>query len=125
MNQNDEDEIEPTYTWHALQILRDQYPSKLYAFRLVDEKRRSPYSSNKLTFVDGDSYEVKDAETNEDISCAKGLGVATFEWCLKHRKPGWKVLKVEFEVRDIAAIPKKTNGKFRLHRCKIISTVDC
>lgn len=122
---NDDEKVEPTPTWHALQILRDQFPSTLVAYRLVTKEYRSPYSPSKLTFKVGETYEVKDANTDEDEGCGKGLGAATFSWCMKHRKTGWRVLKLEFKVADIAAIPKKTNGKFRLHRCTITSEVDC
>jgi len=35
-----------------------------------------------------------------------------------------KILICEFTQKDIAAIPYGTDGKFRVHRCKVIKEVD-
>lgn len=40
-----------------------------------------------------------------------------------HRE-GYRVLLVEFSARDIAVIPTATDGKFRVHKCKVIREVD-
>ncbi len=72
-----------------------------------------------ITYKIGEAYEVKDANTDEKVSCAKGINLATFDWCLRELEPGYRVLVAEFEAKDIAAIPTATDGKFRVYRCKI------
>jgi hypothetical protein len=46
------------------------------------------------------------------------------DWCLKNHIDGYRVLIVEFTAADIAAIPIATDGKFRLHRCKVVGEKD-
>ena len=36
-------------------------------------------------------------------------------------REGFRILIVEFTAKDIAAIPTGTDGKFRLHRCKVVA----
>jgi hypothetical protein len=66
------------------------------------------------------SYHVEDANMSPAVLCGAGLNVATLDWCLRNWAPGYKVLIIEFEAADIAAIPHASDGKFRLHRCTVI-----
>ena len=67
--------------------------------------------------------EVKDADTDERDTCSRGINVATLQWCLKYSAAAWPFLLVEFKACDIAAIPHASDGKFRLHRCKVLRQV--
>ena len=104
-----------------LLMLLDQ-PGKIRAYKLVDEKYRSPIQPRgKLTYKIGDDISVDDANTDPMDHCAAGVNVATLDWCLKNWSAGNRVLVVEFEAKDIACIPTASDGKFRLHRCTVVA----
>jgi hypothetical protein len=104
-----------------LLMLLDQ-PGKIRAYKLVDADYCSPIqSSGKLKYEIGKIIAVKNANTDPTEHCAAGINVATLDWCLKEWRPGYRVLIVEFEAKDIACIPTATDGKFRLHRCEVIA----
>jgi hypothetical protein len=105
-----------------LLMLLDQ-PGPIRAYKLVNADGIGPFNGG-LTYRVGDSCEVKDADTNPSNHCAAGINVATLDWCLREWQPGYRVLIVEFTAQDIAAIPTATDGKFRLHRCKVITEKD-
>jgi hypothetical protein len=101
-----------------LRILLDQ-PGKIRAYKLVKSDGEAPFNGGIHYDLDK-SYQVEDANTDETVQCAAGINVATLDWCRKNWQVGWRILVVEFEAKDIAAIPISTDGKFRLHRCKIV-----
>jgi hypothetical protein len=43
---------------------------------------------------------------------------------MKAWEKGYHILIVEFTAKDIAAIPIATDGKFRVHRCKVVGEKD-
>jgi len=109
--------------WYTpLLMLKDQ-PGKIRAYKLVKANREGPMNGG-LIYRKEKSYEVKEAETDETQDCAKGISLATLDWCLKEWKPTYKVLIAEFTAKDIAAIPHGTEGKFRVFRCKIVGEKD-
>lgn len=55
-----------------------------------------------------------------DKHCAHGINIATLPWCLRNWKRGYRILVVEFTRENIASIPAHTDGKFRVHKCKVI-----
>ena len=107
-----------------LLMLHDQV-GKIRAYKLVDGDGRSPIRcSGKLKYEKGKTIEVKKADCNEGRRCAAGINVATLDWCMKGWRPGWRILVVEFTAKDIAVIPTATDGKFRLHRGKVVGEKD-
>ena len=101
-------------------MLLDQ-PGKIRAYKLVTSDLRSPiHGFNAITYTIGETIEVSDANTSQNIHCAAGINVATLPWVLRNWCVGWRVLIVEFEAKDIAAIPTATDGKFRLFRCTVV-----
>jgi hypothetical protein len=101
-----------------LTMLLDQ-PGKIRAYKLVNEDGTGPTYSG-INYEIGAEIEEKDACTDETQDCAAGINVATLDWCLRGWQPGYRILIVEFEAKDIACIPLGTDGKFRLFRCKVI-----
>ena len=101
-----------------LTMLLDQ-PGKIRAYKLVNENGTGPTFSG-INYEIGAEIEEADACTDEARDCANGINVATLDWCLRGWRPGYRILIVEFEARDIACIPLGTDGKFRLFRCKVI-----
>lgn len=94
---------------------------KIRAYKLVDADGRSPIqSTGKLTYVKGETVECKKANTDPAAACAAGINVATLDWCLREWLTGRRILVVEFTAKDIAAIPHGSDGKFRVHRCKVV-----
>ena len=67
---------------------------------------------------------MDNANTNDNEQCAKGINLATLDWCMKNWQKGYRILIAEFTAKDIASIPIATDGKFRVHRCKIVGEKD-
>ena len=105
-----------------LLMLLDQ-PGMIRAYKLVTAQGVGPFNGG-LTYQVGDSYEVTAADTDVREQCAAGIHVATLDWCLREWRDGYRVLIVEFCAADIAAIPTATDGKFRLHRCRVVGEKD-
>jgi hypothetical protein len=105
-------------------MLIDQ-PGKIRAYKLVTDDYMSPIQyCNQLRYQVGIKLEVLDADTNTTEQCSRGVNVATMDWCLKEWKPGYRIMVVEFEAADIAAIPTANDGKFRLFRCEVVGEKD-
>lgn len=101
-----------------LMMLLDQV-GKIRAYKLVNANGEG-HIYGGIKYEIGKTVEVVDANTNPDVDCGVGIHVATLAWCLRDWRPGYKILIVEFGPDDIAAIPASGDGKFRLHRCKVI-----
>ena len=80
----------------------------------------SPYKNFKYEI--GKTYSTKDCNDDERVLCGKGLNVATLEWCLRDNTCDLTktYIIVEFDVKDIVAIPYNSDGKFRVWKIKII-----
>ena len=104
-----------------LQMLLDQ-PGKIRAYKLVKENGEGPFNGG-IIYEIGKTYTVKNADTTER-QCAAGINVATLVWCMKEWVSGYRILLAEFTAKDIASIPLGTDGKFRLHKCKIVGEKD-
>ena len=107
-------------------ILRLQPPdSKLLAWKFVRKNGESPIQSgNKITYVVGKTYSVKDGDSDERKDCGAGLNVATLPWCINHSDNSDDLLiEVEFYAKDILAVPFATDGKFRVSRLKVIRSI--
>jgi len=108
-----------------LLMLLDQ-PGPIRAYKLVTADGVGPFNRG-ITYTVGESYEVPGADTDPSRMCppdCPGIYVATLDWCLKEWQPGFRILLVEFTAADIAAIPTATDGKFRLHRCRVVGEKD-
>ena len=105
-----------------LLMLQDQ-PGPIRAYKLVNELSEG-HVNGGLKYVIGESVEVADANTDVNERCAAGINVATLDWCMREWCKGYRILVVEFTAADIAAIPTATDGKFRLHRCKVVGEKD-
>jgi len=105
-----------------LLMLLDQ-PGKIRAYKMVDENNVGPFNGG-ITYLVGKKYSVDNANTDGGEQCGAGINLATLDWCLREWKVGYKVLIAEFTAKDIACVPTATNGKFRVHRCKIVGEKD-
>ena len=105
-----------------LLLLKDQVGS-IRAYKLVKADGLAPFNGG-ITYEYGQSYEVKDASTDENEQCAKGINLATLPWCMKEWQQGYRILIAEFTAKDIACIPLCNDGKFRVYRCKIVGEKD-
>jgi len=101
-----------------LSILEDQI-GKIRAYKLVDTKNEGPFRGGIIYEV-GKTYTEKEANTDDTVQCAKGINLATLDWCIKRWENGYKILIAEFTKKDIAAIPIASDGKFRVRKCKIV-----
>jgi hypothetical protein len=104
-----------------LLMLLDQ-PGKIRAYKLVNKHCEGPFNGG-IVYKIGSTYEVEDADCDASRECGPGINLATLPWCLRNWRPGCRVLLAEFVAADIAAIPV-AEGKFRVHRCKIVGEVE-
>jgi len=105
-----------------LLMLHDQ-PGPIRAYKLVNAASVGPFNGG-ITYEVGGCYEVPNACTDVSEQCAAGISLATLDWCLREWCKDYRVLVAEFYATDIAAIPTATDGKFRVHRCRIVAEKD-
>ena len=107
---------------NPLNILRYQ-TGTLRAFKYLNKDMRSPYQGFKYEI--GKEYKTDDYNENESEDCGKGISVATLEWCLKDTNKNLDIIyvEVEFDAKDIVAIPYFTDGKFRVKKMKIVRKI--
>jgi uncharacterized protein YjbI with pentapeptide repeats len=105
-----------------LLMLLDQ-PGPIVAYKLVMANGEGPYNGG-INYLNKDMFSVTNANTDVAIHCAAGINLATLDWCMRKWKLGYRILKMEFTAKDIAAIPTANDGKFRVHRCKRVGEVD-
>ncbi len=110
------------YLTTPLYMLLDQ-EGLIRAYKIVNGKNEGIYNGG-LIYEIGKTLEVKDVDIDENNSCGKGINLATLDWCIKEYKEGYKILIAEFKKEDIACIPIGSDGKFRVHRCKIVGEKD-
>ena len=99
-----------------LMILLDQ-PGEICAYKLVNANDEGPFNGG-IKYLTGETVSVK-ANTNDTEQCASGINLATLDWCMKEWRESRKILKCYFTAADIACIPIATDGKFRVHRCRV------
>ncbi len=105
-----------------LRILLDQ-PGPIRAYKLVNKNLEGIYQGG-LKYEIGASLEVRDANTDPQEQCGAGINLATLPWCIREWCKDRKILLCEFTAQDIACIPYGTDGKFRVHRCKVVGEKD-
>jgi hypothetical protein len=110
------------YRTTNLYMLADQV-GKIRAYKLVKPNGEGPYNGG-IVYEVGKSYEVEDASTDEDDQCAAGISLADLPWCIQQWREGYRILLCEFTAKDIAAIPVASDGKFRVHRMKVVKELD-
>ena len=106
-----------------LTILRYQ-KGKIRAFKYLNRENVSPYQEMKYEI--GKSYSEKKFNSDEKDCCGEGLNIATLEWCIKDTNcnlDDFIYVEVEFDVKDIVAIPYFSDGKFRVKKLKVIRKV--
>ena len=101
-----------------LLMLLDQV-GKIRAYKLTTSDGYSPVQG-QLHYPLKGVVEVSNANTDVNELCAAGVNVATLDWCVREWNTGWRIMVVEFTAKDIACIPTASDGKFRLHRCKVV-----
>ncbi len=102
----------------SLNILKYQ-KGKLRAFKYLNGNK-SPYHNYEYEI--GKTYTFKNCDINERILCGIGGNVATLEWCLRDTNNDITktYIIVEFDVKDIVAIPYNSDGKFRVKKFRIV-----
>jgi hypothetical protein len=110
------------YLTSNMYLLYDQ-PGKIRAYKLVNNHNEGPYNGG-IIYIIGKTVSVDNANTDANDQCAAGINVADLPWCMKEWQLGYKILIIEFTAKDIACIPLYTDGKFRLHRCKVVGEKD-
>ena len=102
----------PDVTYTALKAVGKDYKSLMV--------HTSP--GTPLDYTPGTVVNVKGAETDRRVLCGPGINVSDMNYySLNHGTS--KVVLVEFLGSDVAAVPYASDGKFRLHRCKVLRDV--
>lgn len=93
-------------------------------YKMVTKEGDSPINSTKIRYEMGETYEVKDADTDPNRDCGAGINVASMDWIIRNWEKGNRILVLEFTRADIACIPITSDGKFRLHRASVVAEKD-
>lgn len=106
-----------------LMMLLDQ-PGPIRLYKLVTHDLQSPMYHKQLNYIMGEEVCETEADTNDRVPCGAGISVATLDWCIRKWRKTNRILIVEFTAADIACIPVGTDGKIRLHRCRVVGEKD-
>jgi len=104
-----------------LAILLDQV-GKIRAYKLVNANGEGPIKGG-VKYEKGKTVSAK-ANTDTQAQCAEGINLATLDWCMMNWQEGYHILIAEFSRKDLACVPIATDGKFRVHSCKIVGEKD-
>jgi hypothetical protein len=107
------------YLTTPLYVLRDQ-PGAIRSYKMVDANLRSPIHPATIQYAIGATYEIQNANTDENELCGAGINLATGDRIAKNYYQGYRVLIAEHTAADIAAIPIGSDGKYRVFRAKIV-----
>ncbi len=94
-------------------------PGPIRAFKVVTSRYEGIHIGG-VPYLIGTDVEDACASTDPFEQCAAGVNVASLDWCLREYRDDHRILIVEFLATDIASIPIGTDGKFRLHRCRVV-----
>lgn len=110
---------------HLERLMRNKKKNgKLWvqAYKYVTFWGWSPmHTGKKIWYIPGRKIVELDASTDKMDDCAKGINVATWNWCARAMRSDSRIIKVHFRIKDIAVIPRSTDGKFRVFRCRVMS----
>jgi len=104
-----------------LAILLDQV-GKIRAYKLINSQGEGP-TRGGVKYEKGKTVSAK-ANTDTQAQCAEGINLATLDWCMMNWRKGYHILLVEFSRKDLACVPIATDGKFRVHSCRIVGNKD-
>jgi hypothetical protein len=108
-------------------LRKKKHTGRVRAYKYTTKDAESPVrtgASEKIKYEVGKYYEIKDADTDEGSNCHKGINVANVAWCRPNNGNGQRMFAFEFDMKDVAAIPSNTDGKFRVHRCLCVEELD-
>ena len=119
--------IDKSYAYHIIPdfyILKMQSPdTKIKAWKYLSDDGGSPVQDEGRIFYEvGKTYSESKCDKNELELCSNGLNVATLQWCFKNSPEvdDTPFIEVEFEAKDIIAIPFFTDGKFRVSKLTVL-----
>ena len=104
-------------------LAKRKHLGKVRAYKYVSADLKSPTHSSTIQYEVGKEVSVKDANTDDGVTCAAGINLGSADWCGGFVVSGQRALAFEFEMEDIAAVPSD-GGKFRVHRCDCVEEVD-
>lgn len=109
----------------VIKLRKKKHLGRVRAYKYVTKEGKSPTrSKDAITYKVGKDYEIKNADTDPGSNCHVGVNVADIEWAKSSATGNNRLFAFEFEMKDIAAIPTNTDGKFRVHRCKCVEELD-
>ena len=120
--------IDKSYAYHIIPdfyILKMQSPdTKIKAWKYLSDDGGSPVQQDedRIFYEVGKTYSESKCDKNELELCSNGLNVATLQWCFKNSPEvdDTPFIEVEFEAKDIIAIPFFTDGKFRVSKLTVL-----
>lgn len=100
---------------------------RMYAFKYSRLNGTSPQHNTTAPYLvcaEDKFLHVSDASTDWGRDCAKGVNIATYDWCMQDsRMNGYKLWLVEFSAINIAVVPRDSNGKFRVFKCRVVREI--
>ena len=103
----------PGITYHAYKAVGKDFLSLMV---------HGGHTKDKLDYHEGKEVVVDNANTDKRILCGAGVNVSDLQY-YNNNHPSEKVMLVQFDGIDVACVPYGSDGKFRLHRCKVVREV--
>lgn len=102
------------------------FACEFVAYRFTEADGRSynfAHTKPTLTTVAGGRLLVMEPDYNMANDCGAGVNVGTLKWVLGNASKKHVVWKIKFMLHDIAALPFRSEGKFRLRTCAVMHKV--
>jgi len=93
-----------------------------YAYKLINERGEGPFNGG-INYLEAKSFAVAEVDPDVHAHCSYGIHLATFQWCLRNKQDGYRVLLMRFYVDD-AVCPVGSDGKFRVRKCTRVGECD-
>jgi len=104
----------------------DSHNGRVRAFKYTTQEGKSPTRTGDeaLTYRVGDIVSVKNADKSKSADCSYGINLASKDWIKDNINGDQRVFACEFEIEDLAAVPHRSGGKFRVFKCEVIEELD-
>lgn len=99
---------------------------KVRAYKVTKKDGTGPHYSG-LHYAVGKLVEEPSANTDPSVDCGAGVNLGTLDYAKRERggNKDYRVFAVEFDAQqDLAVVPRKSNGKFRVFRCTVVEELD-
>ena len=97
---------------------------KARAYKVINAQGEGCFQGG-INYLKDKTVTVEDWSNDVTVHCAKGVNLATFQWCLNAKQEGYHLLMMEFDVSPSnVCVPLGTDGKFRVKTATRVGECD-